>query len=165
MENKQEKSQEDMVKEAVEEAKKSAAEAEDATTDTTEVDVQDNSEETSEEAGAEADDKADKKTGKKLFGKKIENMGSADYLALPPCMRGVFVNVVNTFLEPYLSKIQSRTLIVWGQNDKETPLYMAKRFKRKIKNSSLMVLNGGHFVFLDCPLTFYKIVREFWEAK
>lgn len=102
---------------------------------------------------------------KKFLGKNVENMGSTDYQTLPPCMRGVFVNVVNTFLEPYLSKIQSRTLIVWGQNDKDTPLYMAKRFKRKIKNSSLVVLNGGHFVFLDCPLAFYKVVREFWEAK
>lgn len=102
---------------------------------------------------------------KKFFGKNVDNMGSPDYLALPPCMRGVFVNVVNTYLEPYLSKIQTPTLIVWGQKDKETPLYMAKRLNRKIKRSSLVVLNGGHFVFLDSPLAFYKVIREFWEAK
>lgn len=100
----------------------------------------------------------------KMLGKNVENMGSSDYLALPPCMRGVFINVVNTYLEGYLSKIHAKTLIVWGDLDKETPIYMAKRLNRKIKNSSLVRLNGGHFVFLDCPLAFYKAVRDFWEV-
>lgn len=101
----------------------------------------------------------------KFFRKNVEGYGSVDYQALSPCMKGVFVNIVNTFLEPYLPKISAQTLIVWGKDDQETPLYMAKRLKRKIKNSRLTILNGGHFVFLDCPLSFYKVVREFWEAE
>lgn len=100
---------------------------------------------------------------KRHFGGNVEDFGSQDYLTLPPCMRGVFVNVVNTYLEPYLSRITSKTLIVWGKYDKETPLYMAKRIKKNIKNSSLVLLEGGHFSFLDCPLGFYNALSKFWE--
>lgn len=101
---------------------------------------------------------------KKRFGGNVEGLGSADYLALSPCMRGVFINVISTFLEPYLCKITCKTLIVWGDNDKETPLYMAKRLNKKISSSSLVVLTGGHFVFLDSPLAFNKKLKEFWEV-
>lgn len=104
------------------------------------------------------------KIKKRLCG-NVDNFGSNDYQALPPCMKGVFVNIVNTFLEPYLDKISARTLIVWGKNDCETPIYMAKRLNKSIKNSRLVVLEGGHYSFLDSPLTFYRNLREFWEGK
>lgn len=101
---------------------------------------------------------------KKKMGKNVDDYGSNDYKSLPPCMRGVFTNIVNTNLQPYLKQIEAQTLIVWGDQDNETPLYMAKRLNKHIKNSKLEVLHGGHFVFLDSPLSFYSVVEKFWEA-
>lgn len=103
------------------------------------------------------------KINKKL-GKSTLNMGSKDYLALSPNMRPIFNSIVNTHLDDYCRFVDCKTLIVWGKKDKETPLYMAKRLNKKIKGSTLKIIEeGGHFSFIDCPFEFYRIVKEFWE--
>lgn len=100
----------------------------------------------------------------KKFKKSTLNQGSKDYLELPPHLKKVFNSIVNTFLEDYCKKISTKMLLIWGKNDKETPLYMAKRIHRKVKNSELHVIeNAGHFPFLDCSFEFYKIINDFWE--
>lgn len=75
--------------------------------------------------------------------------GSKDYRSLSVNMRSTFVNVVNSHLDGLLSKIKVPTLILWGNKDKETPLYMAKKLNANIANSSLYVLDGGHFSYID----------------
>lgn len=100
----------------------------------------------------------------KKFGKDVSSFGSSDYLKLSPEMKKTFVSIVKTHLEEYAKIINSKTLIVWGKNDKETPLYMAKRLNKLIKNSTLEVIDSAsHFPFLESKLEFYKIVNEFWE--
>ena len=104
------------------------------------------------------------KINKKL-GKNTENMGSSDYLALPENMRKTFVSIINTYLEDYAKRMAVKTLIVWGEKDDDTPLYMARRLNKLIKNSTLKVISqAGHFSFLDRPLEFYKIINDFWEG-
>ena len=103
------------------------------------------------------------KLNKKL-GKSTLNMGSKDYLALSPNLRPIFNNIVNTHLDEYCKFVSCKTLIVWGKKDKETPLYMAKRLNKKIKGSTLKIIEeGAHFSFIECPFEFYRIVKEFWE--
>lgn len=95
---------------------------------------------------------------------KTSGYGSKDYMALSPEMQQTFKSIVGTYLEVYAKKIFVPTLIVWGKKDKETPLYMAKRLNRLIKDSRLEIIdNGGHFSFLDCPLEFFSIVYQFLE--
>ena len=61
-----------------------------------------------------------------------------------------------------LEKINNQTLIINGKLDKDTPVYMAKRLKKGIKNSQLMVFEGaGHFCFIDKPAKFNLLTREF----
>ena len=99
---------------------------------------------------------------KRKFHLKTNRQGSPDYAKLSPEMKETFKSIVGTFLEPYAQKITNKTLIIWGRHDNETPLYMAKRLKKLIKNSKLVVLeNGGHFSFIDCPLEFYNLVNDF----
>ncbi len=87
---------------------------------------------------------------KKKFGLQKSGAGSADYNALPDGMKPVFVRVVNTHLDKKLKDITAPTLIIWGKNDKDTPMYMAKKFERKIKDSGLVALdNAGHFSYAD----------------
>ncbi|MBQ8909288.1 MAG: alpha/beta hydrolase [Clostridia bacterium] len=95
------------------------------------------------------------------LGKQVEG-GSADYRALSPEMKTLFKNIVNTHLEDFAKEVVCPSLIVWGQQDKETPLYMARRLSRLIDDSKLVVLkNAGHFSFLDCPLQFATQAIEF----
>lgn len=87
-----------------------------------------------------------------LFGleKRMQKAGSSDYRSLSGAMRGTFVNVVNEDLTHLLSQIENETLLIWGENDQDTPLYMAKIMEKKIKRAGLAVIPGaGHFSYID----------------
>ena len=85
---------------------------------------------------------------KRLKKKGQKPKGSPDYEALSEHMKKVFVKVVNEDLKGLLGEIAAKTLIVWGEKDSETPLYMAKILKRKIKDSRLIVYKScGHFSY------------------
>ena len=77
-------------------------------------------------------------------------------------MKQTFVKIVNCHQDNLAKKISIPTLLIFGENDKETPVYMAKRFNRLIKNSKLHILkNTGHFCFLNQPEVFYDLVIHF----
>ncbi|MBQ7327435.1 MAG: alpha/beta hydrolase [Clostridia bacterium] len=99
---------------------------------------------------------------RKKMGKDVTRFASADYKAMPTKLKPVFCSIVNTHLEELLSLIRCKTLIVYGSEDKQTPLYMAKRLNRKIQNSKLVVLQGaGHFCFVDRQVEFVSLVKDF----
>lgn len=101
---------------------------------------------------------------KKFFphSKKIDKFGSKDYISLDPVMKQTFIKVVNEDLSSYAKFITSKTLIVWGQNDMETKIYMAKKLNKLIRNSELKLIEGaGHFCFLDEPTEFAFILDTF----
>lgn len=92
---------------------------------------------------------------------KLEKFGSSDYRGLSPVMKSTFVNVVNKDLTGCLSDITSKTLIVWGKRDKDTPLYMARIMKRRIKNSRLILYDAGHYSYLENMDKFVEDIVEF----
>lgn len=106
--------------------------------------------------------KADYKI-RKFFRLNTQKCGSADYKKLDGNMRITFKNVVNQYLDCLLPKIECDTLIVWGRYDKETPLYMAKRLKRGIKSSGLVILEGGHYSYLDSYAEFLAILNSYFS--
>lgn len=81
--------------------------------------------------------------------KRLEKYGSKDYKSLNAGMRQTFINVVNEDLTSYVKKITCPTLLVWGKNDFDTPLYMAKRMHKYIRDSGLIIYNAGHFSYLE----------------
>ena len=102
---------------------------------------------------------------RKRFHLNVQGYGSADYQKLDENMKKVFVEVVGQSLDEYCPLIECPTKIMFGQKDKDTPPYMAKRLHRLIKNSHMCILpNAGHFSFLDSPLVFAREVSLFWEG-
>ena len=89
--------------------------------------------------------------------------GSADYQALDGVMKQTFVKVVNQDLSKFAKRVQCPTLLVWGKSDSATPLWMGKKYRRLIKNSALVVLDGTHFVFLEQSTQFALITKSFLE--
>ena len=90
------------------------------------------------------------------------NAGSEDYRRLPEKMRGTFINVVNQDLTPFLDKIKANTLIIWGNKDKDTPIYMARRLHKKIPKNSMVVLCGcGHYAYVERHNLFCNVVENF----
>ncbi|MBR3885765.1 MAG: alpha/beta hydrolase [Clostridia bacterium] len=93
---------------------------------------------------------------------KLEKFGSSDYKVLSPVMKKTFVNIVNEDLTKFAKFLKCETLIVWGENDKETKPYMARKFNKLIKNSKLVFLkNAGHFSFLEKKEEFIIILDTF----
>ena len=88
--------------------------------------------------------------------------GSKDYQALSNVMRLTFKNIVNEDLLPLTKKITLPTLLVWGDKDKETPIYMAKLLHKNIIGSGLIVFCGcGHFAYVERSDVFYAILNNF----
>lgn len=100
----------------------------------------------------------------KRLGKDLTSYGSIDYLKLPQSMQPVFVRVVNTHLNDKLGSITCPVLIIWGKRDSETPMYMAHTLKRRIADSTLVVLQGGHFAYIESNLKFNLILAEFTKG-
>lgn len=94
--------------------------------------------------------------------KKIyQQIGSEDYLATPE-LQQTFVNVIEEDLTEDMKRIAVPTLMIWGENDTETPLDHLYKMKSLIPNTKYQILkNAGHFSFLDQPQEFVKILNEF----
>ena len=93
---------------------------------------------------------------------KLNRFYSKDYQSLNQTMKSSFIKIITEHLDDYLPLLQTKTLIINGRLDTETPLYMAKKLNKNIKNSTLKVFDGcGHFCFLDKPNKFNMEVREF----
>ena len=87
--------------------------------------------------------------------------GSRDYRVLSFIMKETFKKVVSYDQTYLLENINTPTLILWGKNDKETPLYMANKLEKKIKDSKLILLEGGHYAYVEDLANFVKILSAF----
>ena len=108
-----------------------------------------------------------------LLGKAVEGWedklrkkyGSRDYNALDAEMRQTFVKVVNQDLTDLYSRFQTSTLLIWGDEDTETPVWMAKEMEKRIPDAGLVILEGGtHFAYLEQIGRFNLIVRQFLKG-
>lgn len=95
-----------------------------------------------------------------------KRFGSADYSALSSdIMRETFNKVISLDLEDRLLKIKSPTLLIWGENDEDTPVYMGKKMEKLIPDAGLIVLkNAGHFSYLDASKEYNLIVENFLNS-
>jgi pimeloyl-ACP methyl ester carboxylesterase len=101
--------------------------------------------------------------GKKVLDYLYSLIGSKDYQQQAGAMRTTLVKVVNEDLRPLLSKITAPTLVVWGEEDKDVPLSLARIMEKEIKDAGLIVFKGaGHFSYLDRFSDFCVIVSNFF---
>jgi pimeloyl-ACP methyl ester carboxylesterase len=89
-------------------------------------------------------------TGTRLFAHYLApRFGSRDYNAAGD-LRKTLVKTVNEDLTQEASSITAPTLLLWGANDAETPLDLARSFRSLIKDSELHIFpNKGHEPFAD----------------
>ncbi len=94
--------------------------------------------------------KIDGATGTRLFAHYFApRFGSADYKAAGD-LRKTLVNTVNEDLSAQASQIKAPTLLLWGENDTQTPLDLARSFKTRIADSELHTFpHKGHEPFSD----------------
>lgn len=92
----------------------------------------------------------------------VQKFGSADYKALTPEMRKTFVKIISQDLTDELPRIKAPTLLYWGAEDTETPLWMGKMMEERIPDAGLVVQEGaGHFAYLEHNQAFLRIAKNF----
>lgn len=80
----------------------------------------------------------------------VPKYGSADYQKAG-AMRAILVKTVNEDISLQMASIVAPTLILWGENDEETPPEIAERMHNLIPYSQLQLFPGkGHQLFADC---------------
>lgn len=88
--------------------------------------------------------------------------GSPDYVKLNENMRKTFVKVISEDLYPLLPSVKASTLLIWGSEDTETPLWMGQAMEKEIPDAGLVVFEGGsHFAFMEEWRRFVVIVKQF----
>lgn len=104
------------------------------------------------------------KTGKKLTSNALirkifhKLIVARDYARAPENMRETMKNLISIDLTDRLSKITAKTLILWGNHDKATPVMDAHLMHKRILGSKLVVFEGvGHSPHKDVP---ERVVEE-----
>ncbi len=101
--------------------------------------------------------------GSTIADRIAHRVGSKDYRDAGP-MRATLVKSVNQNLQPLLTRIKAETLLVWGENDTDTPVSDGKIMKQEIQKSQLIILkDAGHYSFLDQSQQFCKIISNFLD--
>ena len=91
-----------------------------------------------------------------------KKFGSKDYREAEGVMRQTMVKVINDNLMDLLKLIKAPTLLIWGENDEDTPLYMGKIMENEIPDSGLVVLKGaGHYSYVDNYSQFRAVINVF----
>ncbi|MDK2886024.1 MAG: hypothetical protein PWP54_582 [Thermosipho sp. (in: thermotogales)] len=85
------------------------------------------------------------------FVEKLRNkFGSEDFKNSKGTMREILKIVVEEDISDILSEINCKTLLIWGEKDKDVPVKVGLKFNELIKNSKLIVYeNAGHFPYLE----------------
>ena len=92
----------------------------------------------------------------------LSKFGSDEYKQLADLQKKSYVKIVNQGLEFLMKNITNTTLIVWGDEDKTTPLYMGKKINKLIKNSKLFIYeNSGHFSHMENFNNFSKLLGTY----
>ena len=97
--------------------------------------------------------------------KLINIFGSTDFKNLDQNIRKTFIKVINEDLTKYLREINTSTLLIWGENDLDTPLDDGRLMNIKIADSGLVIIpNACHFPYLEYPYYINKIILEFLKT-
>lgn len=85
-----------------------------------------------------------------------QRYGSADYRAASGVMRQVLVRTVNERYDQVLERVACPVELVWGDDDRETPLAVAELAGERLRDATLTVCPGaGHLT----PLTAAPALR------
>lgn len=97
------------------------------------------------------------------FKKYLNKFGSDDYKSLSWYMKKTMSNIINFSVEKQLKEYNNPLLLVFGSNDKITPIYLANKIKRKAKNVYLFQIEGDHFSFLSNSLFSLNLIKAMVE--
>lgn len=106
--------------------------------------------------------KMGKKLAPALAAKYAKKVGSSDYQNATGVMKETFVKVINQDLTSILPYINVETLLVFGDQDDATPLWMGKKMEQLMPNAGLAIFEGqGHYAYFVQASRFLKVLDAF----
>lgn len=94
-----------------------------------------------------------------------ERYASEDYRSAGP-LRETFLRVISEDLTPFAQRVQAPTVLIWGDQDADTPLWQGRRLEALIPDAGLIVFQGaGHFAYLERLPDYVRIVDHFLGAE
>lgn len=97
--------------------------------------------------------------------KQLYTKIKSDYL-LNESLKETFKKIVSEDLSHDASTLKLNTLIIYGENDPETPVRLAYLLHELIKNSTLEIIgDASHYVFLDQNKRVLNLVKDFLNVK
>lgn len=95
----------------------------------------------------------------KYFSK--HSFGSQDYQNATPVMKQTLIQILQVHLEEELKNITLPVLLLWANQDEQTPFYMAKKAKQLLVNSEIVSINGDHFAYFHQANYTTRILEAF----
>lgn len=90
-----------------------------------------------------------------------ERYGSPDYRAASGVMRAVLVRAIQERPALALELLSCPVYLIWGSEDGEVPLTLAREIERRIRGSRLQVVEGvGHMLPSDAPARLQETIAE-----
>lgn len=92
----------------------------------------------------------------------LGKFGSSDYKNSSEVLRRTMSTIINEDQTEILKNINVPTLLLWGENDEDTPLTDGKLMEENIQEAALVTIkNAGHFSYLDSYNQCMEIIKEF----
>lgn len=99
--------------------------------------------------------------GRRVQERMRRRVASTDWLEASETMRQTFRLVIGEDLTPLLPQVRASTLLIWGDADADTPLWMGQRMEGAMPDAGLVVLKGGHYVYAERSGEFNAVVAHF----
>lgn len=101
-----------------------------------------------------------------LLDKTRKAFGSADYASANEIMRKTMVQVISEDLRHTFKDIKSSVLLIWGENDTDTPLAAGKIMESLIPDAGMCIIKGaGHYSYIDRPGEVIAILQSFLKKE
>lgn len=87
-------------------------------------------------------------------------MGSEDFKNASCCMKQTLSICVNQDLTSLLSQVEAPTLLIWGEKDTQTPLWMGEKMEALMPNATLIIFkDDDHFAYFHQQERFIKVLE------
>ncbi|MCD4685166.1 MAG: alpha/beta hydrolase [Anaerolineae bacterium] len=94
-----------------------------------------------------------------------QRFGSEDYLNAG-ALRETFLQVINQDLTEFATRVQAPTVLIWGDQDTDTPLWQGRKLEQLIPDAALIVFqSAGHFSYLEHLHQFVRITDHFFSDR
>ncbi len=94
-----------------------------------------------------------------------DRYGSTDLKNAGP-LEPIFRKVIQEDLVPRAARIKASTLLIWGDQDQDTPLWQAQALEKTIPDAGLVVFQGaGHFAYQERLADFVRVVDTFLKGQ